>query len=60
MVQGENNAYCKSLSSRMPNRMIRVRTRTSVVTDGLRRERARVVKLCDVSNRQSIRLRSSL
>ena len=60
MVQGEIHAYFKSLGSRMPNGIIRVRTRTSVVSDGLRRERARVVNLCDMCNRQSLRLTSSL
>jgi len=40
----------------MPNGMIRVRTRVSVLTDGLRHCRATVVKLRDIGYRQCLKL----
>jgi hypothetical protein len=40
----------KILASRIPNEMIRARTRASDVTDRLRHGRATVDKLCDMGN----------
>jgi len=42
--------------SRMPNGMIRVRTRVSVLTEGLRHGGATVVKLRDMGDRQCLKL----
>jgi len=40
----------------MPNGMIRVRTRVSDLTEGLRHCRATVVKLLDTGDRQCLKL----
>ena len=57
-VPGENNAKFQPLASRMPNGMIRARTRASAVTDRLRHDRATVVVLCDIGKRQCLHLGS--
>jgi hypothetical protein len=48
------------LASRMKNGMIRAKPRACDVTDRLRHDRATVVKLCDMSNRQRLHLSSLL
>ena len=42
--------------SRMPNGMIRVRTRVSVLTEGWRHGRGTVMKLRDMGDRQCLKL----
>jgi hypothetical protein len=48
------------VTSRMTNKIIRVRTRASALTDCLRHDWTTVVKLCDMGNIKYIRLRSLL
>jgi len=46
------------LALRLPNGMIRARTRNSVLSDSLRHDRPTVVKLYDMGNRQCVHLSS--
>ena len=46
------------VASRMPKGMIRPRSQASAATDRLRYDRATVVRLCDMGNRQCFHLSS--
>jgi hypothetical protein len=55
----KNLHIANPVASRMPRGLIRVPTQASAVTGRLRHDRATVVKLCDMGNRQCLHLSSS-